>query len=499
MKRRLKQIIALLAGTLTLVLLVYLPFHPQPTTAQTSFIGSLPTGYTAYPGTLAVGKYCTCSTVGITGAPPGPPPCETDNCFGSSSSRYAWVKTSTAGIRGRFCDQARLTNKSIPPCFQLDGDDALVISGSMSPIQNLPYYSFTTYQTLSYNEASETKYTRIQSSVNLGFNNINLRQGANGKYVLIVAASTNTINVVKQALLRTGVPDAITNSYLIPASVANVGTSSYPEQLSLLLRLTGQSEAEKQQLNTFIQQTIPATTVFFIKGPGTTGNVTFANLPKWEDTIRANSLEYRLGLDQRLAELERNVRIKYAKQGYKLKARIPESLLHVEPNECRTTFKTCVYDSPDAVYSSFPCEFSPSPVRNGNCQITLAKNSDDVVMWLGVDHTLVGSKNQAAFWSGESQAFKGGTDGTFAFIGLYAQGSAKQYLPRTKANSLYAVKITRNCGKEQYCTPIQYIERERNAKTGFIVVGRTYLDKLTGSGPSPANLVPSALLWFTKN
>lgn len=498
MKRKLNRIIAFLAGTLTLLLFVYLPFHSQPTTAQTSFISSLPAGYAAYPGTLAVGKYCTCSTVGITGAPPGPPPCETNNCFGSSNSRYAWVKTSTAGIGGIYCDQARQTNKSIPPCFQLDGDDALVISGSMSPVQDLTYYSFTTYQTLSYNPASESKYTRIQSSVNLGVNNATLQQGANGKYVLIVAANTNTSNVVKQALLNTGVPNALINTYLVPASVANLGQSSYPEQLSLLLRLTSQSEIEKQQLANFIQQTIPSTTVFFIKGPGKTGDVTFANLPKWEDTIRAKSSEYTIGLDHTQAELERNIRIKYAKQGYKLKARIAESLLHVEPNECRATFKTCVYDSPDAVYSSFPCAFAPSPVRNGNCEITLPKNSDDFVMWVGVDHSLVGYKTQTAFWSGESQAYKDGTDGTFSFIGLYTQGSAKQYLPRTKAKSLYAIKITRNCGKEPYCAAVQYIERDKRAKTGFIVVGRTYLDKLTGSGPNPANLVPSALLWFTK-
>lgn len=499
MKRKLNRIIALLAGTLTLLLFVYLPFHSQPTTAQNSFISNLPAGYVAYPGSLAIGKYCTCSTGGISGAPPGPPPCNTSTCFGSSNTRYAWVNTNTVGIRSAVCDEQKQKIKGLPPCFQLDGDDALVISGSISPLQNLAYYSFNIYQTLAYNEASQSKYTPIQASVNLGFNNSNLQQGANGKYVLIFAANTNTINVVKQSLRATGVPDAIINTYLVPSSVANLGNSSYPEQLSLLLRLTAQSETERQQVNTFIQKTAPATAVIFIKGPGKTGDVTFNNLRKWENTIRVNSLEYRLGLDQNLAELERNVKLKYAQQGYRLKARIPEKLLHVEPNECRANFKGCVFDSPDAVYTSFPCEFSPGKVRNGNCQITLEKNSDDVVMWLGVDHTLVGQKTLAAYWSGESQGFREGNDGTFSFVGLYTQGSAKQYMRPSKAHNLYAVKISRNCGKQPFCAAVPYRTGPKDDRIGFIIVGRTYLDKLTGSGPNPANLVPSALLWFTKS
>ena len=492
------KLLPFLAITVALLIFLFSQTFSESTTAQVSFIGSLPTGYTAYSGKLAIGKSCSCSTGGISGAPAGPPPCETVPCFGSSSTRYGWFSTNVAGIRGIACDELRKTIKSLPSCFQLDGDDALVISGSMSPIQNLPYYSFTLYQSLTYKDTTESKYYPIQSSVNLGINNTTLKQGTNGKYVLIVAANTQTINVVKKALRATGVPDAIMNSYLVPASVANVGSFSYPDQLSLAFRLSFQSEAERQQANTFAQQTAPATSVVFVKGPGIKGNISFNNLPKWEDTLKVNESEYTTGLDKNLNALEAAVSYSYAKKGYKLKARIREKLLHVDANACRTNKQSCVYDSPDALYSSFPCDFSPSLLRNGNCQIELGPNNQDVLMWVGVDHSLVGNKLQAAYWSGESQSFQGGNDGTFSFVGLYTQGSAKQYLRSNKVNNLYAIKIARTCGNELYCGTVPVIGTTPN-KTGFIVVGRTYLDKTTGSGPNPANLVPASLLWFTKN
>ncbi|HEY9606859.1 MAG TPA: hypothetical protein V6C85_34945 [Allocoleopsis sp.] len=500
MKIHFSKLISFLGIIAALLVFCGIQVYSDTTAAQPSFIGNLPAGYTAYSATLAMGKSCSCALGGISGSPPPPPPCGTVRCVGSSNTRYGWIKTTAPGINSTFCDEKRqTTGNSIPPCFMLDGDDALVISGSMSPVQNISYYSFTFYQTYIYNSDSSSNYTLVRSSVNLGFNNSNLKQGSNGKYVLIAAANTQTINVVKQALRGAGVPDAIMNTYLVPASVTNLGNVDYPDQLSLALRLTGQSEAERQQVDTFAQQTAPATTVLFIKGPGLNGDVTFADLPKWEDTLRVNPVEYTTGLDQNLKELESTVIRRYNRQGYKLKARLSESLLHLDPDVCRANLESCVYDAPDALYTSFPCDFSPSPIRSGNCQIELTPNSNDVLMWIGVNHSIVGDKTLAAYWSGESQGFQGGNDGTFAFVGLNTQGSANQYLSRIQAANLYAIKITRSCGNDLYCASVPFIGRISNNKTGFILIGRTYLDKATGSGPNPANLIPATVLWFTRS
>ncbi|HAA31762.1 MAG TPA: hypothetical protein DCE56_33780 [Cyanobacteria bacterium UBA8553] len=498
MKTKLGKLVTFLACTIALLIFFYSVSYSGSTTAQPAFISNLPAGYTAYSGQLTMGKSCTCATGGISGAPPPPPFCGTSFCFGSSNTRYGSISTNVAGITSTICGRG-----AGPPCFQLDGDDALVISGSMSPVQNLTYYSFTAYQSFTYNPKLPSNYDEIRTSINLGLNNANLKIGSDGRYVLILTANTNTLNVLKNSLRATGISDGVINTYLIPASVANVGTASYPDQLSLYLRLTVQSEVEKQQVEAFVKQTAPATQVLFIKGPGVNGDATFNDIPNWEDTLRVNNIEYRTGLDQRLIELEQAVTNLYAQKGYRLKARLTESFNHTDADECRTKFSNCNYNAPDALYTSFLCDISPISVRTGICNFKLGANSDDVLMLLGVNHSLVGAKTLAAFIAEESRTTPASDskDGTFAFVGLYTQDSANQYFVRKNRrqdSKLYAVKIARSCNNELYCVAIPYLGGTPE-KTGFYITGRIYLDKVTGSGPNPANLVPSVLLWLTRS
>lgn len=499
MNTKLGKPVAFLGCAVAVLIFVYSVIHANLITAQTAFIGSLPVGYSVYSGQLNIGKTCSCATGGITGAPAPPPPCKASVCFGSSNTRYGSITTNVEGIKSTICGRG-----AEPPCFQLDGDDALVISGSLSPIQKITYYSFTAYQSFTYSDRSPTNYAEIRSSINLGLNNANLKTGINGRYIVIVTASTKTLNAIKASLKTAGISEQIINPYLIPASVANVGTTDYPDQLSLLLRFTTQSDAEKQQLETFAKQTAPSTQVFFIKGPGVSGDVSFNNLPKWENTLRVDDIEYRTGLDQRLKALEQSVLSIYSRQGYSLKARLTETLRHYDSNLCRTQPSSCNFDSPDALYTSFSCNLSSRPKRAENCNFQLGKTSNDVLMLLGVNHSLVGSKTLAAYISEESKQTPGtkSKDGTFTFVGAYTQGSANRYLKASNelaANNLYAIKIARNCGNEPYCAAIPYLGTATEQQTGFYLTGRVYLDKTTGSGPNPANLVPSVVLWLTKN
>jgi hypothetical protein len=499
MKSKSGKLITFLTGIVALAIFVYGVFHPSITRAA-SFLDNLPADYGVYSGRLLAGRACTCSTGGISGGPPPPPPCNIDPCFGSSITRYAWVDTNAPGIDSTYCDERRQSNaQGTPPCFQLDGDDALIISGSMSPIQALSYYSFTFYQSFTNSEQAPDNYNLVQASVNLGLNNSNLKQGPNGAYYLVVTANTNTFNVVKRALNAAGVPNAIINTYYVPASVTNLGTASYPDQLSLLLRLSSQTVAERQQVNTFVQQTIPATKVTFIKGPRVYGNVTFNNIPQWENRLRATDIEYKLGLDRNLAALEQAVTNAYAHQGYSVKARLTESPLHVDTNECRTTPTSCAYDSPDALYSSYPCDFSPTLLKTGNCYYQLRTDSnDDILVLLGINHSLVGYKTLAAYISEESKPIPGSKDGSFSFVGLSTKGSANQYLSTANASQLYAVKIARDCGNELYCAAVPFLGNPGDL-TGFYLNHRVYLDKVTYTAPNPANLVPSILIWFERN
>lgn len=123
-------------------------------------------------------------------------------------------------------------------------------------------------------------------------------------------------------------------------------------------------------------------------------------------------------------------------------------------------------------------------------------------MLLGVNHSLVGGKTLATYISQESRTSDSNSqDGTFTFVGLYTRGSANQYLTRRnrrKDSNLYAIKIARNCGSSLYCAAVPYLGGTPE-NTGFYLTGRIYLDKVTKSASNPANLVPSILLWLTKN
>jgi hypothetical protein len=492
MKIKRRKLILIFFYTVALQIFIFTVLHLNPTTAQSSFIAHLPTGYTAYSGKLQMGQACTCATGVLTGAPPPSlPPCGTF-CYGSSSNtRYGWFSTTARGINSTFCRSS--------PCFQLDGDDAIVIQGSMSPIQNLTYYSFTFYQSFTTTNQPSNRYTATQGSVNLGLNNASLKIGSDGRYVVIVTANTNTLQVLENSLQRAGISRQIINNYLVPASLTNVGTSTYPDQLSLLLRLTAQTEIETQKVNAFIQQTVPATTVSFIKGPGINGNVAFEDLPKWENTLRVNQAEYTAKLDRSLAVLERSVINSYRQKGYSLKTRKTENLLHIDANLCRSLPINCQYDSPDAIYTGFPRDDYTNPVKPGFFKIQLAPNSDDVLMLLGVNHSLVGDETLATYLSEESQLYPEIQDGTFSFMGLYTKGSASQYIASSKSAYMYAVKIARTCGtNELYCVNVPD-QGNASGQTGFYIIGRIYLDKVTKTGPNPANLIPGTLLWFTKN
>ena len=500
MKINSKKLISLLTVTIAVFILLFGLLSPNKAESAT-FSENLPAGYTAYPGQLVMGKSCSCATGTISGAPAPPPPCETDPCFGSSRTRYGSIATNIEGIYSPFCQEQYQAGFTVPPCFQLDGDDAMLISGSLSTVQGLSFYSFTLYQSFTYNSDFDSNYAATAASVNLSLNNANLKMGGDGKYVVIVTANTNTLNVVKKALRDSGVPDSIVNPYLVPASMTNVGSSDYPDQLSFIARFTAESQAEKQQIENFVQQGAPATKVAFIKGPGINGDVSVANLPKWEDKLVPNSVEYTRKLDQKQTMLEQAVTNSYTQKGYSLKARLTQNMIHVDPAACISTPEYCAYDSPDALYSAFPCDFAPGPVDTLGCTIRLEKDSQDVLMLLGVDHSLFVNKTLAAYLSFESKEDTGSLDGTFSFVGLYTQGSAQQYIASHNSANLYAVKIARSCGSgELYCAAVPYLgDTGTPEKTGFFILGRTYLGKLTATAPNPGNLVPATLLWFTKS
>lgn len=498
MRINLSKLVSLLVGTATV-----LGYFSGKAAANSTFQENLPPGYQVNSGSLVVGQSCSCASFGLPGAPPPPPPCsetgtEDELCFGSSNTRYAWAYTNVAGINGQECVEKQNEDYTIGPCFQLDGDDAVVIYGKTP--EQITYYSMTLYNSLSYSQ-SLGDYAVTMASINLDLNNRNLKTASslpfNSNYAVIITSNTGTLKAVKSALIKSGIPDKAINSYLFPAKYANAATSANPEQLSFLFRLTTQTPQEKQRVNTFVEQTAPATKVAFIKAPGTTGDVTDSSLKRWEDNLRTDTTEYQQQLDKKLDSLQANVVNYYQQQGYTLKYNLTEKMKHSEPIECITNFTSCAYDSPNALYTTFPCDFSSFPITALGCGIRL--EDGDFLMLVGVDHTTVvtdSNKGLATYFSYES---KGSVDGeTFSFVGLYTQGSANRFLSSVDAANLYAIRINPySCDNDPYC--VIAFSKGTPQDNPFFFIGRVYLDKVTATGPNPANLIPARLLWFTKS
>jgi hypothetical protein len=245
----------------------------------------------------------------------------------------------------------------------------------------------------------------------------------------------------------------------------------------------------------FDQVSDPVIQVAFVEGPGKKGNVT--NIPFWEDTIKTNNTIPISDLSQRLNQLQNDVISTYTAQGYSLNQILNEELRHSDPNYNRENGLFGAYDSPDALYSYF----SDGSIDSASLGSVISlKGTDDLLIIIGADASTIGDGNAATYWSYQSKPYQGLTE-TFAFTGIFTQGSAEQYLPRDIAQNLFAVAIkpSNNFGGGQpYTVNIPY-DSVDSLKKSFGIVGRVYLDKVTGSAPNPANLLPSRILWLTKN
>jgi hypothetical protein len=246
----------------------------------------------------------------------------------------------------------------------------------------------------------------------------------------------------------------------------------------------------------------PIVKVAFVKGPGTTGNVTDASLPTWESTLRNYNVEYANNYSGKLDTLQQSVINKFKSQGYTLTEVLTETFSHPDPEEFRTTTPPSFggYNAADALYTYFTGGLISSPL--GSAIRLQNNNSNSLLVAIGVDHTTVGDDSLATYFSYASQAVNLSKAQLFSFAGLYTQGSAQQYLSASQAQDLYAVTIvpSNTFGAGQpYTVNIPFQTGSTADQNQFALVGRLYLDKVTANAPNPANLVPTRILHFEKS
>ncbi|MEC4986409.1 MAG: hypothetical protein SAJ37_22650 [Oscillatoria sp. PMC 1068.18] len=267
------------------------------------------------------------------------------------------------------------------------------------------------------------------------------------------------------------------------------------------------AESFFSNLKVYEQVPDPKVKVVFVEGAGITGNITDEDIPKWEENLRQNSIEFDLKLDQRLEQLEDNVIDYYEEQGYRLKEILTEEMRHIDPEESRDSLSFAAYDAPDALYTKFTGGSEAGPFEFGSV-ITL-ENPDDILMVLGVDHSAVGDGSLATYFSYETKSYAYFNPQTreieqplpSSFAGFYTQGSAETYLPEFLADNLFAVKIISSNefgGGEPYTVNVPISEDVPLKARRFSVVGRVYLDEVTGTAPNPENFIPTRILWLEK-
>lgn len=256
------------------------------------------------------------------------------------------------------------------------------------------------------------------------------------------------------------------------------------------------STADSFFSNIKIYENIPEPVVkaAFIKGPRQTGNVT--DVPDWTETLRNNPVE--LSLSSNLDTLQQRVLNTYAQQGYALKQTLTEEIRRVDSDLARANDEFGAYDSPDANYTSFRGG-EEDPVLGS---IIRFESDDDILIIIGADHTITGDDTNATYWSYESKSVGRSKPETFSFTNRYTINSATQFLSPEVAQDLFAVKITRSNifgAGQPYTVNIPFQPGTTAQQNQFSLVGRIYLDKVTGSAPNPANILPSRILWLTKN
>lgn len=256
------------SGSTTMALSAEAEISLSNTDDSSLFTNSLPEGYEVFRGAvLRRNEFFSCTQGGLFGAPDPYPLPPGDDCFGNPNSIYAWAYTDVPGFESDIVKQTWQDDLigDQPFAFNLDGDDALVLFGSTP--QEIAYLSFTLYETMRY-VGEETLartidgYISPSASIGPGLNQFSLKttnadSAFDGRFALIVTASTETEQQIKQSLIDIGVSEGAINSYLFPKEFANAGVSDNPTALSLLLRLTHQNQVQKERADSYASGLTP--------------------------------------------------------------------------------------------------------------------------------------------------------------------------------------------------------------------------------------------------
>lgn len=425
-----------------------------------AFVGSLPAGWSAVPGSWTVIDVANCIQYKPT-------------CFGSNpSSPYSFAV---------FADSVRL--KMAP-------SEAIVVFLRTPP--PMRYYGFTQYLfdhgtydsntifgSLS-DTASLNRFVTLQSS----------RPGENlfDQYAVIVwTADMNSLASIKPVLAAQGIRESEINFIPLPIGLPlNLGNGPTYDDLSLTMRMA------LPNVPADMASYIAELPFYVVKvGPASPGPVSPAPIVGYasETSGVVEDASLASALSTLMTAIKRNYSKTYAFKPQKL------SFATTLGWDCITGGTNCNGDNHDALYSL------------DLTQDLTVTNLNDIVIVAGVNHRKTGK----ATYLNHSVVDPVKTAGIVSVedtqltseTALYHAGIKRPNDPRiAQFSQLYAYAISYDCTGLKYClsipapTPGNPVGLQPGAT--FRIVGRSYVDPNTGVRPSLAEIVPHQSLVGTR-
>lgn len=431
-------------------------------------------------------------------------------------AQVVWYSTASARAAGRPQPAAFYVNKplttyggieiarkssaaagDVPDAFELDGDAAIALFGVTPP--PISYYSFTMNEFARY-RPDTGRYVQTNSSIALSVNDRNIGTVHGNRFddgfVLVVAAKFSAAQHVRDFFIAQGVPARSINTILVPHRFTRQ-SAERPSLLNLLVRLTYRTPAEKDQVAEYVQRDPPALRALHFEGAGAAGDVEDTDLVQWEQLLRDDRSEFAGSAAAGLDLLRTRVLQHLAALGYQARAEGVEELQHIDPDAmCRDVWRSCNYDTPDALYGNFLCGDSAQ-----RCAGKLpGRNSRAVV--IGVNHHRFGQDELMAYFSYAVTRLSD-LQGIATLADVDTQGSAAAFLPDLENHDdFFVISVARDCNGEPYCLEIPYESQPGAPGLGrselVKLTTRIYLDPIMGTAPNPANFVPARLFWLQK-
>lgn len=375
------------------------------------------------------------------------------------------------------------TPEGTSPAWQLRDDEVIVYVGRTPP--PAAYFSYAPYL-YSRPDPATGERVPIFASLSDARNLVNLRTAPGGPFdretVILLTAHAGAEAATREALVAAGYPDEIVNTIPIDADLLRLGTADDADLVMMLQRFAlfedaAAGAAYLADLPARLLRVSPlvplerdpiAVPPRVARGTGSTEDALAPALDALEAAIRArHGAPSDAPLTVASAALVTSV---------------------FDPVKCIADLTECKGEVSDTTYAAAPVEVT---TFGGSLQLT--KDPGDFFLTFGVNHEASGKATYSNVvvnnWNKQA--------GIAALDSRRMVGSARAYLPdHPDADSLFVVKVARDCGDEPHCLAIPETFPGIALDQNIVFLFRAYLEPGTAVSPGPTELLPERVLHY---